>query len=234
MKYSKHRTKKFLSGKGYYLALAACLVAVCVAAFSAAETISSVEDDLSSISSIESVPENPSSKLQSAEQTGQNVSDVEDNRSSATEFPEDESKIDISSISYAMPIKGASIGKNYSSDKLQYSKTYGDMRLHLGIDLQGAEGADVLSATAGTVEKVYDDSLWGKTVVIDHGYGITARYCGLKNITVSVGESIAAGVKIGEVSVVPCESEDPSHIHIALIRDGSYFSPVELLSMIKK
>ena len=52
MKYSKHKTKNFLAGKGFYLALAACIAAVMVAAFAAAATITSVEDDYMSSSHI--------------------------------------------------------------------------------------------------------------------------------------------------------------------------------------
>ena len=182
--------------------------------------------------------QNSSSDLNqsSTEQAGQNVSDVEDTRppESSKETPVSSEKapqkIDKSAL--RMPVAG-SVGKNFSDKTLQYSKTYGDMRLHLGIDLQAKEGQDVVSATNGTVKDIYDDELWGKTVVIDHGFGVTARYCGLKNVTVSKGEKIGVGIKIGVVGTVPCEREDPSHIHIAIIKDGKYVSPVDLLYLVK-
>lgn len=239
MKYSKHKRKNPLAGKGFYLALAACIAAVCIAAYAAAATISSTEENFASYSSKDlGYNSSSSSEPGSTHQAGQNVSDAIDTRpaESSKEAPSSSEKQTASEqsggLAYTMPLKG-SVGKNYSDKTLQYSKTYGDMRLHLGIDLQAAEGTDVVSAAKGTVTDVYDDSLWGKTVVIEHDFGITGRYCGLKNVTVNKGETISVGIKIGEVGVVPCEREDPSHIHIAIVREGKYISPIELLALKK-
>lgn len=228
-----------MQGKGFYLVLAACVAAVGIAAWSAAATISSVEEDINSsyISSPQPTPsevENPSSKPQSTEQTGQNVSDVEDTRNDASSTPPSasENTVSVPKGSFTMPING-SIGKSYSDTKLQYSATYGDMRLHLGIDVQADEGTEVLSATKGTVKDVRDDAIWGKTVVMDHGLGFIVNYCGLKNVTVTKGETIPSGTKIGEVGIVPCESADKSHIHVSFMQGDKYVSPYDLLAMKK-
>ncbi len=216
--------------------LAACVAAVGIAAWSAAATISSVEEDITSSDLSSIIPEPSSSVPQSTEQAGQNVSDVEDTRNEQSSKPpvsnNENTSSKISGASFTMPLIG-SIGKNYSDTTLQYSETFGDMRLHLGIDLQADEGTKVVAAAKGTVKKVTDDSLWGKTVVIDHGYGFTVHYCGIKNATVTEGETVASGTKIGEVGVVPCESEDKSHIHIAFVQGDKYISPLELLALKK-
>ncbi|MBQ8550743.1 MAG: M23 family metallopeptidase [Clostridia bacterium] len=234
MKYLKHKTKKFLEGRGFYIVLAACIAAVCVAAWSAAATISSVEDDVTSSSSYNQQTEVSSQKppVSSLEQVGQNVSDVSDTRPpvSSEQKPSSSDVSSKASVSFTMPING-NVGKGFSDSNLQYSKTYGDMRLHLGVDLQAKEGTEVKAAAGGTVTDIKDDSLWGKTVVIDHGYGIVVHYCGLKNITTQKGEKLSAGTKIGEVGTVPCECEDHSHIHVAVVKDGKYISPLELLAM---
>lgn len=236
MKYSKHKNKQeFLKGKGFYLVLAATIAALGIAAWSAAATISSVDDDISSnYSSIEPEPPVSSSVPQGAEQTGQNVSDVSDNREDVSSQKPTSSKPEQTGLKGAaimMPFSG-SVGKNYSDKKLQYSKTYGDMRLHLGIDLQAAEGTGVVAMANGKVEKVSEDPLYGKTVIINH-FGYSVHYSGLKNITVTEGEEIAVGIKVGEIGIVPCEREDKSHVHFAAFKDGKSVSPTELLALMK-
>ena len=40
---------------------------------------------------------------------------------------------------FAIPLNG-NIGKIFSDSELQYSATYNDMRLHLGVDVQAEKG----------------------------------------------------------------------------------------------
>lgn len=247
MKYRNYKKKPpFFAGKGFYIVLAVCVLAVGVAAWSALDVMTSTDKDITS--SLESEPswEPPT---ESAADVGHTVSDVEKEppvesapekevSSNVERAPEltdsDLTGIDLSSDiaglpdKFAIPLMG-NIGKSFSDKELQPSATYGDMRLHLGVDIQGEKGSPVVSAAAGEVMKVANDALWGKMVVIDHGGGIICYYCGLDNTTVSQGEAISAGTKIGEVGEVPCESADKSHIHIAITREGKYISPLELM-----
>ena len=232
MKYSKYQKKQgFFAGKGFYIVLAACVAAVGIAAWSAMSTISSVEDNFSS-SLLQYSSQTPT---ESEADVGQTVSDVTDSRvestaetSSEPPAPAPEPEPSVETPTFAIPLKG-NIGKIYSDSELQYSATYGDMLLHLGVDIQADKGAEVRSAAPGTVKQVSDDALWGRMVVIDHGDGIVCYYCGLENTTVNNGEEISAGTKIGVVGTVPSECADISHIHIAVTRDGKYISPLDLL-----
>ncbi len=235
MKYSKYKSKAgFFAGKGFYLVLAVCIIAVGAAAISAVSTISSMEESLLSSSekptSSYSAPS--SSQTQSVtEQVQKPVSDVPDTREESSEKQESavSSKAEEEKVYFKIPLVG-NIGKTFSDSALQYSKTYGDMRLHLGVDIQADKGTDVVSAAKGKIEKIADDGLWGRMVVINHGSGIVVYYCGLENLTVSEGETVKAGTKLGVVGSVPCECEDASHIHIAVLKDGEYISPLELIS----
>ncbi len=237
MKYQNYRKRSgFFAGKGFYIVLAACIVAVGVAAFSAVNTISSVEDKLAS-----SKPENITS---STKDVGQTVSNVKNEQSSSnaqsSEKPESKKETPVSSAAdtsskkteefyFTLPIKNGSIGKLFSDTELQYSKTHGDRRLHLGVDIAAEKGAEVVSAASGKVQNVTTDALWGKMVVIDHGHGIVAYYCGLENPTVSKNDTVKAGVKIGELGTVPCECADNPHLHIAVTREGKYISPLDII-----
>lgn len=130
--------------------------------------------------------------------------------------------------SFILPVDG-SIIKDYSDTALQYSATYGDMRLHTGVDIAAAAGTDVKAAGIGKVISVEESATYGKTVTIDHGDGITFKYCGLDSISAKNGDSVTSGDLIGTVGTVPCECADKSHIHIEVIKDGSHISPLKAL-----
>lgn len=240
MKYKKQsKTAKFFAGKGFYLVLALCIMAVGAAAWSAFSTISTIEENFTSFQSEISSQQDIGEVSSVTEQVGNPVSDVEDTRNesskvedsvdSKTESTESKSDTeDKQKVYFTMPLTG-NIGKIFSDSSLQYSKTYGDMRLHLGVDILAEKGEKVVSAAAGTITKIADDGTWGRMVVIDHGKGIVVYYCGLENLTVSEGESVSSGTQIGEVGTVPCECEDESHIHITVTKDGEYISPLDLL-----
>ncbi len=242
MKYQKqNKTAKFFAGKGFYLVLALCIMAVGAAAWSAFSTISTIEENFTSLNSDFSSQEDLGTLSSVTEQVAKPVSDVEDTRPDSSSAPsssedkaESEPKSDSSTeqkqkVYFTMPLKG-NVGKTFSDSALQYSETYGDMRLHLGVDILASKGETVVSAAAGTVTKIADDGTWGRMVVIDHGKGIVVYYCGLENLTVSEGEKVSAGTKMGVVGTVPCECEDESHIHITVTKDGEYISPLDLLA----
>ncbi len=127
---------------------------------------------------------------------------------------------------YVIPIKG-SIIKDFSETELQYDKTYGDMRLHTGIDIACENNAKVVSATSGTVTDISENTAYGTIVTVDHGNGITVKYCGIAGLSVEKGSSLNTGDLIGMVKTPPCECMDESHIHIECFKDGKSFSPLK-------
>ncbi len=74
-------------------------------------------------------------------------------------------------------------------------------RGHNGIDLRAPIGTRINAVLAGTVqdtnEKVAANCQYGKWVLIKHGNGLTTLYAHLSNISVSKGEVIATGQRIG-------------------------------------
>ena len=135
--------------------------------------------------------------------------------------------------SFIMPL-GGTIGKKFSKEKMQFSKTFNDWRLHLGIDIFSKKGTDVFSAGKGRVKKVYKDSALGDTVVINHGNGIVCYYCGLENIKVSKGDIVEIGKKIGVIGKVPCEISEKPHLHFEVEKDGAKVDPIKELELDSK
>ena len=118
--------------------------------------------------------------------------------------------------------------KNHSDTELQYSATYGDMRLHKGIDIELSLGSEVAAAAKGTVSEILDDALLGKCVTVEYSGNITVKYCGFDTLAVSEGESFSAGRVLGTTGTVPSECADNSHLHIEVKKDGKTVEPLSV------
>ena len=107
----------------------------------------------------------------------------------------------------------------------------GDYRTHNGIDIECETGAQVSSFGNGTVEKVYNDELYGNCVVISHKDGVVSVYKGLdRGITLTEGAEIKVGDVIGACGNTNItESEEASHIHFEVMKDGEYFDPLTMM-----
>ena len=131
---------------------------------------------------------------------------------------------------FVLPVGGI-VTKEYDEKTPQYSETYKDWRLHLGIDITAETGTAVYSSASGEVTKIYDDAMWGKVVEISHGGGIVGIYCGLnKNVPVNEGDQIEPGQQIGSIYSVPCEAVEPAHIHFAMKLDGKWVNPTDYMN----
>lgn len=131
---------------------------------------------------------------------------------------------------FVLPIKG-NISKGYSDSALQYSATYGDMRLHTGVDILCENGSNIKSVGSGIVKSIIDDVNLGKVIVIDYDNSITVKYCGMASVNVKENDKIATGEIIGTSGEVPSECADKPHIHIEVIVDNEYFSPLKTLGL---
>ncbi len=211
-----------------YAALGICIVAVAVAAVISLKPDSkpTVEDTGFSRFSIrwsesfveETVPETDAVNI--------GVTGVPDERETQ---PLTEKKPE----GFAMPM-GNDIIKDYSGGEMVFSKTMGDWRVHDGIDFSGAAGNSVDAVADGRITKVYDDTFWGTVVEIDHGNGMTVRYCGLKKgTTLPENAMVQKSEKIGTLGSIPVESGDGDHLHIEVLIDGKTVDPLEALNKVR-
>ena len=127
---------------------------------------------------------------------------------------------------------GMDISLDYSAAEPVFSSTMGDWRTHTGIDFAGVLGDPVKASAAGFVTAVYDDPMFGTVMEIDHGGGITAKYCGLdKGSAVAVGPEVKMDDTIACLGVVPCESESGAHLHFEMTEDGKNIDPLTVITM---
>lgn len=129
---------------------------------------------------------------------------------------------------FVMPMTGE-ILKGCKTDELQYAVTYGDWRLHTGLDVVGALGAEVRAAGDGTVISVRQDKKWGLTVVVNHGNGIVATYCGLNAPRVKEGDAVAANQTLALLGEIPCECVEPVHLHLEMTKENTPVDPLHII-----
>ena len=68
---------------------------------------------------------------------------------------------------------------------------------HQGIDFTLKEGSEIFASGAGKVIFVGAPTLSGRTVVIDHGFGLKTLYAHMNSTSVSEGEEVSAGTVLG-------------------------------------
>ncbi|MBE6691873.1 MAG: M23 family metallopeptidase [Ruminococcaceae bacterium] len=130
------------------------------------------------------------------------------------------------------PVVGA-VAKGYSMDKLVFSETMKDYRVHSGVDIAAEVGSTVVCFTDGVVESVSNDYFYGTTVSVTHDGGMVSYYMNLDPLLaegIAVGNEIQAGQKIGTVGrTAKCENAEPAHLHFELRLENALVNPEDYI-----
>ena len=100
---------------------------------------------------------------------------------------------------------------------------FGDRRLHAGIDMGAPIGHPVRAAESGTVLIAGSAAGYGTLVVVGHGGALSTAYAHMSAISVSPGQSVGRGEKVGEVGNEG-NSTGP-HLHFEVRRNGEPVDP---------
>ncbi len=79
----------------------------------------------------------------------------------------------------------------------QYNGKTIDQQTHLGIDLASLAMSPVPAANSGKVIYAETLGIYGRLIVLDHGYGLFSMYAHLSNFNVHVGQMVEKGDIIG-------------------------------------
>ena len=218
------RNKKFfdsLRGKGYYIALVLCAVAIGVSAYlyyrgdempDSPDVPAGVQDTNPTPSGFNPGATNPGTNPSQPDATIPQGSDKKPKR-------------------ITRPVAGETV-LEYAMDCLCYNPTTRDWRVHNGIDIAAAEGTEVLAAADGQVYAVFEDELLGTTVVIRHENDYTTRYSSLHAETkVTPGQVVTSGQAIGSVGkTAMMEYAIGDHVHFSVALNGDAVDPEEFLA----
>lgn len=114
------------------------------------------------------------------------------------------------------PVEGVDVGTHYGAHGSMWSTG-----THTGIDYPAPTGTEVTAAASGTVVEVSSGGAYGNRVVIEHDDGYYTTYNHLSSISVSVGEEVTVGDKVGEVGSTG-NSSGP-HLHFEVSTGGIGF-----------
>ena len=71
---------------------------------------------------------------------------------------------------------------------------------HNGVDVAAPKGSPVTAASDGTIVLVQNDMFYtGKTIMINHGHGLSSIYVHMDKILIKKGQKISKGQKIGTI-----------------------------------
>ena len=219
---SKKKFSSGINGRGYYIALVLCAVAIGITGFlyyrnaddtnatlknpsaTAGEVGATYQDD------VQAVATQPGGENGATQPSGKPAQKPADTKP---------------------PVAGKTVAE-FSMDALSYNQTTRDWRVHDGVDMVAEAGTKVCAAAAGEVYTVYEDETMGMTVVIRHEGGYTTRYASLaQEVSVKPGDRVTAGQEIGCVgNTALLESEMGDHVHFSVSCDGVVVNPADFLA----
>lgn len=239
---SGRRLEGFLSGKGFYIVLFLCAAVIGVSAWMMAAGNETMNNDAlqTSVNSSEDkrvetviIPARPHKESPLEPELEAEAPAVSDEGPAEVPAPVD--NIDSTPVEAAAPVfdwpLSGELDRGHSGDRLSYDVTMQDWRSHAGIDILAERGAAVQASSAGTVESVRQDDMFGTVVTIAHANGIRSIYANLEDSpAVAEGQWVEAGQAIGAVGhSALCEIGQPSHLHFAIQVDGRDVDPGEYL-----
>ena len=207
---------RVMAGKGYYIALVLCAVAIGISGYMyyrAANQTDTPEpggdqsvlvpgDDIQAVVTVPTTPgTNPTEPVKRPYPIGR-------------------------------PLAGETT-KEYAMDCLSYNETTRDWRVHNGIDIAAEAGTEVKAAAAGTVYSVFKDETMGHTVVIRHDGGYVTKYASLdENVPVKAGDTVEMGDVIGAVAnTALLETAQGDHLHFSVTFNDAPIDPNAFLAM---
>ena len=213
--------KNFMSGKGYYIALVLCAVAIGISGYLYYRNA----DNKPVNDPVPVVNDTPTEGQELPVVGTQPVTGEVD----AT-LPQGSLPVMTKPLQTASPVAGETVAA-YAMDQLGYNPTTRDWRVHNGVDIAAEAGTAVCAAAEGTVYSVFEDETMGTTVVIRHADGYVTCYASLGEATVKTGDKVALGQKLGTVgNTALLENAIGEHVHFSVTHNDQPMDPAEFLT----
>ena len=92
----------------------------------------------------------------------------------------------------------------------------GKSELHSGLDLKATYGTDIVSAESGTVIYAGTRGGYGKTVIIDHGNGLSTLYAHNSKLVVSKGQQVKRGQVVAKAGSTGYSTGVHAHFEVRI------------------
>jgi murein DD-endopeptidase MepM/ murein hydrolase activator NlpD len=97
--------------------------------------------------------------------------------------------------------------------------------VHFGYDLASTRQAPVPAANSGVVVFAGPLTIYGHTVIVDHGLGLMTLYAHLSSIAVKAGDQVSKGQELGRTGTTGLAVGD--HLHYEVLVHGVSVTPLE-------
>jgi murein DD-endopeptidase MepM/ murein hydrolase activator NlpD len=125
---------------------------------------------------------------------------------------------------FLVPVKGR-VSTRFGTGRVLNGKARSP---HSGVDIAAKRGVPIKASNGGKVLLAYDFYLSGKTVVVDHGWGVCTIYAHMDTIGVKEGQMVDRGQSIGTVGATG-RSTGP-HLHFGAFIRGVKVDPMKLIA----
>lgn len=125
-----------------------------------------------------------------------------------------------SAIGFQWPVVDGRVTSEYG---YRIHPVYGTRRLHAGIDIGAARGTPIAASNDGIVIFAGVQGGYGRTVIVDHGGGVTTLYAHLNELGSVEGQLVDRGDIIGFVGA--SGTATGNHLHFEVRIDGGPSNP---------
>jgi murein DD-endopeptidase MepM/ murein hydrolase activator NlpD len=126
---------------------------------------------------------------------------------------------------FLLPVKGR-ITTRFGTRRILNGKPRSP---HNGVDIAGGKGSPVKASNSGKVVLADSFYLSGRTVVVDHGWGVSTIYAHLDRIDVSEGQRVKRGQPLGTVGSTG-RATGP-HLHFGALIRSVKVDPLRLIEV---
>lgn len=115
--------------------------------------------------------------------------------------------------------------ENLSGFGFRIHPIYKVKKMHYGIDFNCAKGTPIQATGKGKVIFAGTKGNYGKTVIIDHGFGYKTLYGHMSEITAKNGQTLERGATVGKVGSTGGSTGD--HLHYEVHKNGVPVDPIQ-------
>ena len=123
------------------------------------------------------------------------------------------------------PVRNSELKRAISGFGWRIDPIYKTRHMHTGMDFTAPRGTEVYVTGDGVVEEI-EVKRWGygKSIIVNHGYGYKTRYAHLSAFKVKKGDKVKRGQLIGLIGSTG-RSTGP-HLHYEVVKNGQKVNPI--------
>jgi murein DD-endopeptidase MepM/ murein hydrolase activator NlpD len=132
--------------------------------------------------------------------------------------------------SFAFPVASTTDSPLTVTDPYGYNRDSGANTItHKGVDFHAPPGTPVYAVNRGVVRVAKSYTVYGNTVIIDHGLGLLSMYMHLSKMSVAPGQLVTKGQRLG-LSGETGYAEGP-HLHLTIRIGGVSVDPMGFFAL---